>query len=166
MEPISLALTAFAAVQKAVSVIKEAKATVDDVASLGPMLGQYFDAKQKTVEALTQAKEKGGSSMAQAVQIEMQLLQQRKFEDELKMIFFQTGNADVWENITKRVAESEKAMREAQRRANDAARVKARKMAELMQFVVGAVLLVLLVPPLIYFVVQGILYARDQGWFK
>ena len=166
MEPISLALTAFAAVQKAVSVIKEAKATVDDVTSLGPMLGQYFDAKQKTIEAVTQAKEKGGNSLAQAVQIEMQLLQQQKFENELKMIFFQTGNADVWDNITKRVAESEKAMREAQRQANDAAKVRARKMAEYTQMAIGVVLLVFLVPPLIYLLVQGLLYARDQGWFK
>jgi hypothetical protein len=27
-------------------------------------------------------------------------------------------------------------------------------------------LLVLLVPPLIWVFIQGLLYARDQGWFK
>ena len=59
--------------------------------------------------------------MAQAIQIEMQLLSQKQFEDELKMIFFQTGHADIWENITKRVQEGEQAQREAARRARDAA---------------------------------------------
>lgn len=166
MEPISTALAAFAAVQKAVDVIKQAKATVDDVASLGPMLGGYFEAKQKTVEALGQAKKQGGSALAQAVQIEMQLLSQQKFENELKMLFFQTGNADVWERITQRVAEAEKQQREAARRARDAAIKRARKMKQYAEIGIAVGLLVLLVPPLIYVLIQGLLYARDQGMFK
>jgi hypothetical protein len=44
MEPISTALSAFAAVQKAVQVIKQAQKTVNDVGSLVPMMGQYFGA--------------------------------------------------------------------------------------------------------------------------
>ena len=52
MEPISTALAAFAAVQKTVQVIKAAQKTVNDVSSLGPLLGQYFGAKQETVKAL------------------------------------------------------------------------------------------------------------------
>jgi hypothetical protein len=47
MEPISTALAAFAAVQKVVSLIKQASKTADDVKSLGPLLGRYFDAKHK-----------------------------------------------------------------------------------------------------------------------
>lgn len=166
MEPISTALAAFAAVQKAVEVIKKAKAAVDDVASLGPMLGGYFDAKQKTLEAVTEAKKQGGSSMAQAVQIEMQLMQQQRFENELKMLFFQTGNADVWERITQRVAEAEKAQREAARRAKDAAAKRARKIKQYVEIGIAVGLLVLLVPPLIYVLIQGLMYARDQGMFK
>ncbi len=102
MEPISTALAAFAAVQKTVQLIKQAQKTVNDVSSLGPMLGKYFGAKQETVKALEEAKKKGGSSLSQAIQIEMELLSQKQFEDELKMIFFQTGHADIWENIQKR----------------------------------------------------------------
>jgi lysophospholipase L1-like esterase len=166
MDPITVAMTAFAAVQKTVQVIKQAQKTVNDVSSLGPMLGQYFGAKQDTVKALEEAKKKGGSSMAQAIQIEMELLSQKKFEDELKMIFFQTGHADIWENIQKRVQEGEQAQREAQRRANDAARVKARKMKQAFEMGIAIGLLVLLVPPLIWVFIQGLLYARDQGWFK
>lgn len=162
MDPITVAMTAFAAVQKTVQVIKQAQKTVNDVSSLGPMLGQYFGAKQQTVKALEQAKKQGGSSLAQAIQIEMELLSQKKFEDELKMIFFQTGHADVWDNIMKRVQAGEEAEREARRRANDAARVKARKMAELVNLLIGIGLVVLLVPPLVWLVIQGILFAKDK----
>jgi len=109
MEPISTALAAFAAVQKTVQLIKQAQKTVNDVSSLGPLLGNYFGAKQQTVKALEEAKKKGGSSLSQAIQIEMELLSQKKFEDELKMIFFQTGHADIWENIMKRVQAGEEA---------------------------------------------------------
>jgi len=162
MEPISTALAAFAAVQKTVQLIKQAQKTVNDVSSLGPLLGNYFGAKQQTVKALEEAKKKGGSSLSQAIQIEMELLSQKKFEDELKMIFFQTGHADIWENIMKRVQAGEEAEREARRRANDAARVKARKMAELINLVIGIVLVVLLVPPLVWLVIQGIMFAKDK----
>ncbi len=162
MEPITLALSAFAAVQKTVQVIKQAQKTVNDVSSLGPMLGQYFGAKQETVKALEEAKKKGGSSLAQAVEIEMQLLSQKKFEDELKMIFFQTGHADIWENIQKRVQEGEQAQREAQRRARDAAIKKAKKMAEMVNIAIGIGLVVLLVRPLVWLVIQGIMMAKDK----
>jgi type II secretory pathway predicted ATPase ExeA len=162
MDPITTAMAAFAAVQKTVEVIKKAKATIDDVSSLGPLVGQFFSAKQQTVKALEEAKKQGGSSLAQAIQIEMQLLSQKKFEDELKMIFFQTGHADIWENIMKRVKEGEQAEREARRRANDAARVRARKMAEMVNLCIGIGLVVLLVPPLAWLVIQGIMFAKDK----
>jgi len=162
MEPISTALAAFAAVQKTVQIIKQAQKTVNDVSSLGPMLGKYFGAKQETVKALEEAKKKGGSSLSQAIQIEMELLSQKQFEDELKMIFFQTGHADIWENIQKRVQEGEQAQREAQRRARDAAIKKAKKMAEMVNIAIGVGLVVLLVPPLIWLVIQGIMFAKDK----
>lgn len=162
MDPITIAMTAFATVQKTVQVIKQAQKTVNDVSSLGPMLGQYFGAKQETVKALEQAKKEGGSSLSQAIQIEMELLSQKQFEDQLKMIFFQTGHADIWENIQKRVQEGEQAQREAQRRARDAAIKKAKKMAEMVNIAIGVGLVVLLVPPLIWLVIQGIMFAKDK----
>jgi len=162
MDPITIAMTAFATVQKTVQVIKQAQKTVNDVSSLGPMLGQYFGAKQETVKALEQAKKQGGSSLAQAIQIEMELLSQKQFEDQLKMIFFQTGHADIWENIQKRVQEGEQAQREAQRRARDAAIKKAKKMAEMVNIAIGIGLVVLLVPPLIWLLIQGIMFAKDK----
>lgn len=162
MEPITAALAAFAAVQKTVEVIKKAKETVDDVASLGPLLGQYFGQKQETVKALDEAKKKGGSSLSQAIQIEMQLLSQKQFEDQLKMIFFQTGHADIWENIQKRVQQGEQEQREAQRRARDAAIKKAKKMAEMINIAIAVVFVILLVPPLILLLIHGIMFVKDK----
>ena len=59
-------------IQKAVKLIKQASKTVDDVASLGPLLGKYFNAKSEATKAVASAK-KGGSSMGMAIEIEMAL---------------------------------------------------------------------------------------------
>ena len=101
LDPVS----ALAAVQSAVKLIKKASATVDDVASLGPMIGKYFDAKATATKAAREAKKAGGSNMGKAIEIELALKQQADFEKELQSLFFQTNNMDVWQNIMKRVAE-------------------------------------------------------------
>ena len=98
-------VTALAAVQSAVKLIKQASKTVDDVASLGPMIGKYFDAKATATKAAREAKKAGGSNMGKAIEIELALKQQADFEKELQSLFFQTNNMDVWQNIMKRVAE-------------------------------------------------------------
>ena len=107
MEPISIALAAMAAVQKTVSMIKEASSTIDDVRSLGPLLGRYFEQKHEVTKALNQAKSKGGSNMGKAVQIELDLKSQRDFEEQVKGLFF-PNNMDVWNAIMLRVAEMDK----------------------------------------------------------
>jgi len=104
MEPITMALTAMAAVQKTVSMIKQASKTADDVRSLGPLLGRYFEQKHEVSKALKTAKKKGGSNMAQAVQIELDLKAQRDFEEQVKGLFF-PNNIDVWNSIMERVAQ-------------------------------------------------------------
>jgi hypothetical protein len=107
MEPITMALTAMAAVQKTVSMIKQASKTADDVRSLGPLLGKYFEQKHEVSKALKSAKKKGGSNMGQAVQIELDLKAQRDFEEQVKGLFF-PNNMDVWNAIMLRVAEMDK----------------------------------------------------------
>ena len=98
-------VSALAAVQSAVKLIKQASKTVDDVASLGPLIGKYFDAKATATKAAREAKKAGGSNMGKAIEIELALKQQADFEKELQSLFFQTNNMDVWQNIMKRVAE-------------------------------------------------------------
>jgi hypothetical protein len=142
-------MTAFAAVQSAVALIKKAKSTVDDVRSLGPLVGKFFEAKHETTKAIAQAKKSGGSSMAQAVQIEMELMQQEAFEAELKNLFIYSGNADVWAKIEARVAEAHRAEIEEARaeKAREARRKKeAKQIADALTlvFIVGTVLFVIL----------------------
>jgi len=95
-------ITALAGIQSAVKLIKQASKTVDDVASLGPMLGKYFDAKSTATKAAVEAKKKGGSSMGTALQIEMALDQAATFEKELQMLFFQANKMDLWQKIKAR----------------------------------------------------------------
>ena len=142
-------VTAFAAVQSAVALIKKAKSTVDDVRSLGPLVGKFFEAKHETAKAVAQAKKKGGSSMAQAVQIEMELMQQAQFEADLKELFIYSGNADVWAKIEARVAEAHRAEIEEARaeKAREARRKKeAKQIADVLTvlFIIGTVLFVIL----------------------
>jgi len=90
-------------IQSAEKLIKQASKTVDDVASLGPLLGKYFNAKSEATKAVVSAK-KGGSSMGTALQIEMALDQAATFEKELQMLFFQSNKMDVWQKIKARAS--------------------------------------------------------------
>jgi hypothetical protein len=67
------------------------------------MICNLFDAKSTATKALIEAKKsKKGSNMGTALQIEMALEQARAFEEELKMLFMQTGKIDVWNKIKAR----------------------------------------------------------------
>ena len=96
-------LTALAGIQSAISMVKKASAVANDLGSLAPMIGKLFDAKSTATKALIEAKKsKKGSNMGTALQIEMALEQARAFEEELKMLFMQTGKIDVWNKIKAR----------------------------------------------------------------
>lgn len=143
MEPITMALTAMAAVQKTVSMIKQASKTADDVRSLGPLLGKYFEQKHEVSKALNQAKKKGGSNMGQAVQIELDLKAQRDFEEQVKGLFF-PNNMDVWNSIMVRVAEMDKQDKIDQQLARDRALRAKKDQEELVEIliVVGGVIVI------------------------
>jgi hypothetical protein len=143
MEPITTALAAFAAVQKAVELIKQAKNTVDDVASLGPLIGNYFEAKHHTVKALTEAKKGGGSNLGKAVEIEMALLSQAQFEEELKNMFW-PHYMDVWEKIQQRVAQMNQEDKIAARAARDRAKRLQEEKDEMVEIVAVVLAVVLL----------------------
>lgn len=98
-------ISALAAVNSAVAMIKKATATVDNIASLGPLIGKYFDAKHTATKAAKEAKKSGGSNMGKAIEIELALKSQRDFEEQLKGLFFSSNNMDIWNNIQQRVAE-------------------------------------------------------------
>jgi hypothetical protein len=99
-------ITALAGIQSAISMVKKASQVANDLGSLAPMIGKMFDAKSVATKAMLEAKRsKKGSNMGTALQIEMALEQARAFEEELKMLFMQTGKIDVWNKIKARQAE-------------------------------------------------------------
>ena len=115
-------ITALAAVSSAVNLVKKAVKTVQDVQSLGPVLGQYFDAKAQAIEVVEKAKTGGfkGSSLGKALELELALEQAREFEEQVKMLFFQSNKMDVWVRITARAKQMEA----------DAARAEGKRKAE------------------------------------
>ena len=99
-------MTALAGIQSAISMVKKASAVANDIGGLAPMIGKLFDAKSTATKALMEAKRSGkGSNMGTALQIEMALEQARAFEEELKMLFMQSGKIDVWNKIKERQAQ-------------------------------------------------------------
>jgi hypothetical protein len=120
-------LTALAAVSAAVNLVKKAVKTVDDVRSLGPVLGKYFDAKADAIKVLEEVNKGGfkGSNMGKAIELELAIESARQFEAQVKELFF-PHNMDVWERIVNRRAQMDADEKAQRRRAADAA-IQARK---------------------------------------
>lgn len=136
-------ISALEGIQQAVKLVKKVSATVDDVASLGPVLGKYFDAKSTATKAMVQGKKKGGSNMGTAIQIEMALEQAKAFENELQMLFMQANKVDVWNNIKLRAAQMDKEDAIAARKEREAAAKKKQEMQEVIELAVAIGLCIL-----------------------
>jgi preprotein translocase subunit Sss1 len=132
---------------------------VDDVRSLGPLLGKYFEQKHEVTKALDQAKNSGGSNMGKAIQIELDLKAQRDFEEQVKGLFF-PNNMDVWNSIMARVAEMNKQDKIDAQLARDRALRAKQNREELVEIiiVVGGVILIFL---LVGFGVYVVMDARS-----
>lgn len=138
-------IEALAAVNKAVKMVKMAAQTTDNVASLGPLLGNYFDAKHTATQAARQAKKKGGSNLGKAIELEMALKAQRDFEEQVKGLFFSTNNMDVWQQIMIRVAEMEKEDRLEAEREKVAEAKRKRQQQEFRDIAIGVTLIAIIV---------------------
>ena len=130
-------ITALAGIQSAISMVKKAAKVANDLGSLAPMIGKMFDAKSTATKALMEAKKsKKGSNMGTALQIEMALEQARAFEEELKLLFMQTGKIDVWNKIKARQAEMDSDDANELRMFNDQERKRKEKEAELNEWAI------------------------------
>jgi hypothetical protein len=142
-------LTALAGIQSAISMVKKAAGVAQDLGSLAPMIGKLFDAKSTATKAMLQAKQSGkGSNMGTALQIEMALEQARAFEEELKMLFMQTGTIDVWNKIKARQAEMDLADAKelsALKKAEKEAKAKEDEMNEIAMIIGGVAFVLFLV---------------------
>jgi len=140
-------MAALDGLQKAIGMVKKASKVANDLGGLAPMIGKMFDAKSQATKAMLEAKrEKKGSNMGAALQIEMALEQARAFEEELKMLFMQTGKVDVWNKIKARQAEMDLAdAKEISALKAEEKRLKQKEQEELeLMLVIGGTLFVLL----------------------
>ena len=154
-------ITALAAVTTAVNLVKKAVKTVEDVRSLGPVLGKYFDAKADAVKVLEEASKGGfsGSNMGKAVELELAVESARQFEEQVKGLFF-PNNMDVWEKIVnrrKQMDEDDKAQR---RRATDAAVQLRKKRREALEFWTAITLAVIVFVVLMWIGIEVMMYCR------
>jgi hypothetical protein len=156
-------ISAMAAVSAAVDMIKKASATVDDVSSLGPLIGKYFDAKHTATKAANQAKKAGGSNMGKAIEIELALKAQKDFEEQLKGLFFSTNNMDVWNSIQQRVMEMNKEDIAEQRREAARALNAAKKRKEMIELTIAITLVSVIAIIIFWGLFELIVYCSENG---
>ena len=154
--------TALAAVTTAVKLVKQAVKTVDDVRSLGPVLGKYFDAKADAVKVLDEANKGGfkGSNMGKAVELELAIHSAREFEEEVKQLFF-PNNMDVWHKIVARRQQMDADDKAAKRRAADAAIQARKRRKENLELWVAMTLAATVLAILLWIGVEILLYCRE-----
>ena len=155
-------LTALAAVSAAVNLVKKAVKTVDDVRSLGPVLGKYFDAKAEAVKVLDEV-HKGdfkGSNMGKAVELELAIESARAFEEQVKGLFF-PNNMDVWEKIVNRRAQMDADDKAQRRRAADSAKQARKKRKEDLELWTAITLASVVLALLIWVGVEILFYCRE-----
>lgn len=137
------------AVNKAVDLVKKAAATADNVESLGPVLGKYFDAKAQAVAAAQNAKA-NGSSMGKAMEIELAIEAQRDFENQLKDLFWRANKMDVWQRIKQREAAMNAEAAKAAARAKADAKRKKQEQEEMVEIAIGVSLAVVLLGVMVW----------------
>ena len=157
-------ITALAGIQSAVALIKKVSKTVDDVSSLGPVLGKYFDAKSKASKAAVEAKTSGKkSSMGAAIEIEMALHQAEQFERELQLLFMQAGKVDVWNKIKNRAAQMDADAAHEIRREKEATARRKREMDDAIEMSIAVLLIVVSVIGLAWGTYELIEYCKLYG---
>jgi hypothetical protein len=155
-------LTALAAVSAAVNLVKKAVKTVDDVRSLGPVLGKYFDAKADAVKVIEKVN-KGdfkGSNMGKAVELELAIESARAFEAQVKELFF-PHHMDVWEKIVNRRAQMDADDKAQQRRATDAAIQARKKNKENFELAIAVSLALIVFVAVMWIGIEIVYYCRQ-----
>ena len=148
------------AVNKAVELVKKASKTVDNVESLGPVLGKYFDAKAQAVAAAQQAKATG-SSMGKAMEIELAIEAQKDFENQLKDLFWASNKMDVWQRIKAREAAMNVEAAKAAAAAKRLAARKKKEQEEMTEIVIACVIAVVLLGVLLWGGWELLMYCKQ-----
>jgi hypothetical protein len=127
------------AVNSAVNLIKKAANTAQNVESLGPFLGRYFDAKANALQVVVQSKNGTfkGSALGKAMEIEMALAKHRQFEDDLKNKLFYPNHMELWNSIKARAASMEVEFAKAAKREKEVAEKKKQDIKQAIELVLG-----------------------------
>jgi len=127
------------AVNSAVNLIKKAANTAQNVESLGPFLGRYFDAKANALQVVVQSKNGTfkGSALGKAMEIEMALAKHRQFEDDLKNKLFYPNHMELWNSIKARAASMEVEFAKAAKREKEAAEKKKQDIQQAVELILG-----------------------------
>ena len=151
-------ITALAAISSAVQLVKKVSKTIDDVASLGPVLGKYFEAKEQAVEVVKRSQngEFKGSALGKALELEMALEQAREFEEQVKMLFFQANKMDVWMRITARAKQMEVDAAHSARRKKEAAQRRRDEIDEMLLIGTALVAILTVLGLTFYFVIDAL----------
>jgi hypothetical protein len=149
------------AVNSAVNLVKKAANTAQNVESLGPFLGRYFDAKANALQTVVEAKNGAfkGSALGKAMEIEMAIAKHRQFEEDLKNKLFYPNHMELWNNIKARAATMEAEFAKAAKKEKDAAAKRKKEIKEAIELVVGLLAAALLLA-LVGF---GIYQIRDHA---
>jgi hypothetical protein len=139
-------ITALEGLQSAISVVKKASKVANDLAGLAPSIGRLFDAQSTATKAMLHAKRTGGkSNLGVALQIEMALDEAKRFEEQLKLLFMQSGRIDVWNATKARQAEMDRDDAKEMAALKAAEKKKKEDEAEQMAWAVAIVVIVMFV---------------------
>jgi nitrate reductase NapE component len=143
--------TCLAAVNTAIKLVKATVKTCQNLESLGPCLGQFFGAKAEAIKVIKQGGFKG-SAMGQALELEMAIESARAFEEEVKMLFFQSNKMDVWQKIVARAKQMTSDQIQADKRDRDAAKRRKEEIDEVLTIALLLIITVGLLGTVGYFV--------------
>lgn len=151
IDPISIGL-ALSGIQKAVSLVKQAAKTAQDVQSLGPALGSLFSAQANGEKAVAEAKASGNASNMQiAMQIELELDKIREIKAHYQLEFMKVGKVDVWNKIIERAGKMDAADKFAEQAAKDRAKKQKEEQEEFL-VVIAVIVLIVAIGVFSYFV--------------
>ena len=147
--------TALAAVNTAIKLVRATVSTVQNLESLGPCLGQFFSAK---AEAVAVVKKGGfsGSAMGKALELELAIEQARAFEEEVKMLFFQSNKMEIWQKIVARASKMTSDQIQADKREREAKKRRAAEIDELLTIILILVVTIVVLGTVGWFVWEAV----------
>ena len=138
-------ISALEGLEKAVSLVKKAQAVAKDIGGLSVMVGRLLDAESNATKSMLAAKRNGGKSNFEvAMRIENALMNSRNTLKEIQLLYMQTGNIDVYNNMMARKAEMDRDDAIEARKLKEEEKRRKQAEQEQMEWAVGIVVIVML----------------------